>query len=115
MNKHLQERVEELLNRYAVATLATCGQAGPQISSVSYETRHLQLHLFIPHHSDHLFNLETQAELVVLSPTWRLHGWVVAASETTAPHKWQSVVCVQPNRLHILSEDGQSTVETIDF
>ncbi len=115
MNTYLKQRVEELLNRYDAATLATFGQAGPQISIVPYETRDLQLHLFIPRHSDHLFNLETQADLVVLSPTWRLHGRSLTAGNATAPHEWQSAVCVQPIRLHILSEDGQSTIETIDF
>jgi hypothetical protein len=74
MNKHLQQRVEELLTLYDSATLATCGETGPQISSITYRTQQLDLYLFVPRSSDHLFHLEAQPELVLLSPGWQLHG-----------------------------------------
>ena len=118
MNKHLQQRVRELLTRYETASLATCGQAGPQIMSVPYRIQQLNLYLFVPHGSDHLFNLETQPELVLLSPEWELHGrgHEVAPNGDIAPlHTWQVVVSVQPVRLHILTTDGSGYSETIDF
>jgi len=115
MNKHLQERIEAILARYHTVTLATGGQAGPQISDVSYQAKHLRLYLFIPRSSDHLFNLETQPEVALLTPAWRLHGRMIATDNTVAPHDWQRAVLVEPIRLHILSEDGQNTLETIDF
>ncbi len=62
MNQHLQQRVADLLAQYDTVTLATCGPAGPQISRVPYRVQQLDLYLFVPHGSDHLFNLESQPE-----------------------------------------------------
>lgn len=112
MNKHLQQRVNDLLKRYSSATLATCGPAGPQISIVTYTVKQLQLHLTLTHGSDHLFNLETEPSLVLMSTGWRLHGQRHAISDGN--HQRATVV-VTGIRLHILSNDGQNTLETIDF
>jgi len=115
MNTHLKQRIEELLNQYDAATLATCGPEGPQISRVPYQLHQFHLVLFLPHGSDHLFNLEDRPELVLLSPIWKLHGQIASEGDIAAPHEWQRVVYVEPSRLHILSKDGQRTIETIDF
>lgn len=115
LNKHLQQRIESLLALYDRATLATCGQAGIQISSVPYRVQNMHLYLFIPHSSDHLFNLEREQALALLSPAWKLYGRGVITKEIIAPHEWQVTTRVEPTRLHILSNDGHSTVETIDF
>ncbi|MBZ0298716.1 MAG: pyridoxamine 5'-phosphate oxidase family protein [Anaerolineae bacterium] len=117
MNPHLQQQIEELLAQDETVTLATCGQAGPQISHVPYATHQSHLYLFVPYSSDHLFNLETQPELVLLSPGWKLSGQGDTKQDTSlaAPYTWQAVITVHPRRLHILSEDGQSSIETIDF
>lgn len=108
MNKHLQQRVETLLNAHDTATLATCGPAGPQISIVTYTVKQLRLHLTLTHGSDHLFNLETEPSLVLMTTGWRLHGQRHAISDT-------KTVVITGTRLHILSNDGQNTIETIDF
>ena len=115
MNTHLRERVKARLEQYTEITLGTCGQAGPQISIVSYQFRNNALLLFLPRNSDHLFNLEHQPRVTLLTPTWKLDGHAVRSDNRLAPHEWQTVVQVQPDRLHILSEDRQSTIETIDF
>ena len=115
MNAHLYQRVEALPNRYEVATLATCGPAGPQISILSYYTEAIRLHLEVPHGSDHLFNLEGQPALVLLTAGWRLHGRGTISTDVESPYHRQAVVTVTANRLHILGIDGKSTVETIDF
>lgn len=115
MNKHLQERIEQYLERYETAILATCGQAGPQVSMVPYQAQHLDLYLYVPRNADHLFNLETQPELALFTPGWKLHGRMIPAGESHAPHEWESVVRVQLNRFHILSEDSKTIVETIDM
>jgi len=108
MNKHLQQRVEALFNAHDTATLATCGPAGPQISIVTYTVKQLRLHLTLTHGSDHLFNLEMEPGLVLMTTGWRLHGQRHAISDT-------KTVVVTGTRLHILSDDGQNTIETIDF
>lgn len=112
MNKHLQQRVEVLLNQYERAILATCGPAGPQISVVTYSVKQLRLHLTLTHGSDHLFNLETEPSLVLMTTGWRLHGHRDAMSDT---NDQQATIVVTGTRLHVLSDDGQNTIETIDF
>jgi len=88
---------------------------GPQLTFVSCELRNHVLLLFLARSSDHLFNLEQQSQLALLTPTWKLDGQADSSGQVAAPHSWQIVVSVQPSRLHILSDDGQSIVETIDF
>lgn len=110
MNTHLQQRVNELLHRYNSATLATCGLAGPQISIVTYSVQQLRLQLVLPHGSDHLFNLETQPKLVLMTEDWRLHG----DGHTTGDNDHQqATIVVTGTRLHVLNR--QHSVETIDF
>lgn len=117
MNQHLKQRMESLLARKDSVTLATCGPAGPQISNIAYQIHQFLVYLFVPHGSDHLFNLEVQPELVLLSPGWKLQGIGVVKQENpdAALHSTQIVVQVVPVRLHILSQDGQFSIETIDF
>ena len=86
MNKHLQKRIDAFLARYNTVTLATCGQAGLQISNVAYQANHFDLYLFVACNSDHLFNLETQPELALLAPTWKLHGRMIAVYNRAAPY-----------------------------
>ena len=108
MNKHLQQRVETLFNAHPTPPPPPPGPAGPQISVVTYSVKQLRLHLTLAHGSDHLFNLETEPSLVLMTTGWRLHGQRHAISDT-------KTVVVTGTRLHILSDDGQNTIETIDF
>lgn len=109
MNAHLQHRVNDLLHHHNNVTLATCGPAGPQISVVTYTVQQLHLHLLIPNGSDHLFNLETQPALVLMTKSWRLHG---QGRITNNAHQ-QVTIVVTGTRLHVLN--GQHSVETIDL
>lgn len=112
MNAHLQQRVKTLLQSYHSATLATCGPAGPQISIVACTVEELHLHLSVSHSSDHLFNLETQPLLVLMTAGWRLHGQGHITEDT---YRQKTLIVVTGTRLHILNEDGQHITETIDF
>ena len=109
MNAHLQQRVTGLLQQYKRATLATCGAAGAQISLVTYSVSGLHLYLALAHGSDHLFNLESEPRLALLTSGWRLHGTGRTAQDTP----YQPTVIVTVTRLHILN--GQHILETIDF
>ena len=117
MNKHLEQRIREQFNQLDRALLATCGPAGPQISTVTFETQAQVLYLFLAHGSDHLFHLETDANVVLLTPNWKLHGrgTIVSGSASVVGQPWQVLVEVVPVRLHILGEDRQSVVETFDL
>lgn len=117
MNKHLWQRVESLLAGYDQAVLATCGVAEPQVSVAHYQMQDTHLHVFVTHASDHLFNLETQPELVLLSPAWKLYGRGAVSPDNSLglPQPWQVIIRVQPLRLHILNADGSGYTETIDI
>jgi Pyridoxamine 5'-phosphate oxidase len=115
MNRHLQERVEQALAQYDTAILVTCGPAGPQASPVGIHVRGLNVQLYVPRNAEHHFNLSVQPELILLTARWKLSGRMTATDEHTAPHDWESVVHVQPLRIHILNEDGTTTLETIDI
>jgi hypothetical protein len=117
MNRHFQQQICELLERYSSATLATAGPAGLQIGLVPYQLQHTQLYLLLAHGSDQLFNLEQQPDLVLLTEGWKLagRGSILPDSAGIPAQPWQTVVRVEPLRLHLLREDGQSSCETIDF
>lgn len=113
MNQYLQQRIETLFRQYDRTTLATCGSAGVQISVVTYDAKQLTLHLYLPHGSDHLFNLESNPELVLLTPSWKLQGRGKLTDAIPSFNQWQVTILVKPIRLHILND--QASIETIDF
>lgn len=118
MNKHLWEQVASLFKQYRQATLSTCSHADPQVSIVPYQFNAKQLILLVPHTSDHLFHLEHHPNIVLLTPTWKLHGQGHVLQDEdvfTPPHPWQIAILVHPIRIHILTEDGIGYAETIDL
>lgn len=117
MSKHLWQQTITMITKYSQAILATCGVCEPQASMVPYQILGTNLHLFVPHTSDHLFNLERRPDLVLLSSEWKLHGhgYIEPEKVVLPPHSWQVVVRVKPVRFHILGVDGTSYTETIDF
>lgn len=118
MNTHLWEWVTSLFDQYDHVTLSTCSHADPQVSVVPYRFSDKQLTLFVAHTSDHLFHLEHHPNIVLLTPTWKLHGKghaIQGEDSLTPPYDWQIAVRVQPIRLHILTEDGTGYAETIDI
>lgn len=115
MNEHFRARIAALFAQHDTATLATCGPGGPQISVVHYRTQQLELHLLIPHTSDHRFNLETQPEIALLTPSWKLHGSISTHEAERTTQEWLASFAVKPTRLHILGADRQTIIETIDF
>lgn len=40
-------------------------------------------------------------------------SWI--CNQLQPPHTWQTTVRVEPLRLHVLSNDAQSSIEAIDF
>lgn len=117
MNMHLRTQIDELLSRYQQVTLATCGPAGPQAGRVRSEIRNGHLVLKIDRTSDHLFNLEMQPDLTILTPDWELHGTghILSAGANMFLPPWQTAIKVTPIRLHILDQDSLKRIETIDF
>lgn len=121
MIEHLQARAATALAKFDRVILATCGPSGPQVSRVRCRPQGTTLILYVPRSSDHLFNLEHQQSVALLTPAWQLRGTARIMNPTTCrvPESplsdWHAVVTIQPVRLQLLSEDGLSFIETIDF
>jgi hypothetical protein len=66
----LRDRATQLLASTATCTLATTGLAGVQASTVDCKSKDAELILLIPNTSDHLFNLEHEAEAALATESW---------------------------------------------
>jgi hypothetical protein len=104
--------------------LSTSGPAGLQSSRLPCEASDIELFVLVPRASDHLFNLETQAEVTVVNEIWNMKGQahVVARTEypanltlTRSPEaSWSEVVQIHPIRVSILQPETGTPSETID-
>jgi hypothetical protein len=82
-----------------------------------------ELFVLVPRASDHLFNIETQPEVVVIGENWNLKGQARLAPPPDWPPelgrhpeaKWSSVLVIHPTRLNLLARDTGSPTETIDI
>jgi hypothetical protein len=127
MIAHLRERVAQALSSVERVTFATCGPAGPQVSAVVCRSLGTTLYLLVQRASDHLFNLELVDEVMILTPKWELRGrarplthppTAIAVAQNAselADHSWEVWIEVISVRLQFLTDDGQSTLETIDL
>jgi hypothetical protein len=123
MLEHLRRRVCAALAAEQEGLLATCGQADLQVSRLPCEGQDLKLYLLVPRASDHLFNLEHEPQVVVVTPAWELRGRarLVRAAEQPpelrlsrrGEAQWSALVEVSAERLHLYGS-GQRTAETID-
>ena len=120
MLEHLRQRVANAFAKFDHVILATCGPSGPQASRVRCRAQDITLILSIPRSSDHLFNLEHQKAVVVLTPEWQLQGTVqIVSAEQPAGESvtsaWNTEIEIQPVRLQFLREGDLAFTETIDF
>lgn len=122
----IYSRVIGILAGWECVTLVTCGPAGPQISIVKCRAVDAALYLLVQRVSDHLFNLEQPGEVVLRAAGWEVRGQASILTEIPdalahAPagqrprQPWEVWVAVRPARMQRLSEDGLSTLETIDW
>ncbi len=120
MLDHLRARIEEALKQPETALLITQGVGGLQASAWPSEAHGLRLYLLVPTAADHLLNLETCAQVVVMADHWRLEGkaerratlpGLALMSRPEAP--WSVVVEVRPERLHMLQTGGWGDGETL--
>lgn len=122
MLEHLRQRVIETLAGARAVTLSSSGAAGLQASRLPCQALGTELFVLVPRASDHLFNIETQPEVVVINETWNLKGRARLAAPAAWPPelrghpeaKWSSVLAIQPIRLNLLCRETGSPTETID-
>lgn len=125
MLDYAHQRAIEVLKVYQVAVLATSGPAGLQASEFLCEAIGLDLYLLVPQTSDHLFNLEHDSTVTLLTAGWELKGEAhILSLDASIPDldllrepaaEWSVLVRVDPCQIQIRKEEGWGNLETIDL
>jgi hypothetical protein len=125
MLDYARQRAMDVLRIPQRAVLVTSGPAGIQASELPYEAIDLDLYLLVPRTSDHLFNLEHDPDVTLLTGRWELKGKALVIppdSQDLKPDilrekgaEWCVLVRVDPFRIHIRREGGWGNLETIDL
>ncbi len=107
------------------AVLATNGPAGIQAGEFPCEAIELNLYLLVPKTSDHLFNLEHDSTVTLLTAGLELKGkaQVIFPKEPELEldllrepgAEWCELVRVDPYRIQIRKEGSWGNLETIDI
>jgi hypothetical protein len=118
-------RALEALKLPRTAVLATSGPAGVQASEFPCEALGLELYLLVPQTSDHLFNLEHDSTVTLLTARWELKGAAhILPPNAPAPSlellqkpgaAWCVLVRVEPAQMQIRKEEGWGHLETFDI
>jgi hypothetical protein len=123
MLEHLRQRVIGTLAGVTTVTLTTNGAAGLQASHLPCQASGILLYVFVPRSSDHLFNLESQPEVVVLDEIWSLKGQALIlapsgwppALRARAKSEWTVVLEIRPTQITLVCPATGSPTETIDI
>jgi hypothetical protein len=124
MLDHLRQRIVNTLESARVATLSTCGPAAIQADLLPCELIGTRLYLLVPRASDHLFNLESQPDVVVTNRCWQVRGRARAIWRHACPPRlhliahpearWSQVVEVVPRQVQLRRAGQIGYYETID-
>jgi hypothetical protein len=123
MLEHLRQLVIDTLAGVTTVTLTTGGAAGLQASHLPCRASEMVLYVLVPRSSDHLFNLETTTEVVVLDEVWRLKGRAQILKPSAWPPElraraegeWSAVVEIHPTQFTLVCPATGSPTETIDI
>jgi len=125
MLDYARQRAIEALRLPRRAVLATSGPAGVQAGEFPCEAVELNLYLLVPKTSDHLFNLEHDSSVTLLTARWELKGEARVVSPNTPgiePEllrepgaEWCELVRVDPCRIQVRREGGWGNLETLDL
>ncbi len=125
MLDYARERTMAALKVPRTAVLATSGPAGILASEFRCEARDLDLYLLVPQTSDHLFNLEHDSTVTLVTTGWELKGQARIISTRAADlgldllhepgAEWCTLVRVDPHQIQIRREGGWGNLETIDL
>lgn len=120
---YARQRAEEILRLTGRVILITSGPAGVQASECTCEIHGVEIYLFVPRTSDHLFNLEVEPLVMVLSGRWMAKGSAALPERNpsdleiakTADAEWCQLVRVWPDQIQIPRADGWGSIESIDL
>lgn len=120
---YARQRAGEALGKPRTAVLVTNGPAGVQTGEFRCEALDLDLYLLIPQTSDHLFNLEHEIAVTLLTAECELKGQAHLIARDApeldlrreAGAEWCALVCVEIGRVQRRGEAGWRNCETIDL
>lgn len=125
MFENAHQRAKKLLSTPHTAVLATCGPAGVQAGEFPCQAIDLVLYLLVPKTSDHLFNLEHEPDVSLLTPGWEMKGHAQIIPPESSNLKsdlfldehaqWCVLVRVNPTTLQIRNNKGWGNQESIDL
>ena len=125
MFDYAQQRALEVLGTPRTAVLVTNGPAGIQIGEFACALSGLSLYLRVPQTSDHLFNLEYESTVTLLSARCEVKGRAqIIAREMVnldcdllrePAADWCAFLRVEISQVQLRSEAGWGNRETIDL
>jgi hypothetical protein len=125
MLDYARKRAIEVLGIPRKVVLATSGPAGLQAGEFPCEAAGLDLFLLVPNTSDHLFNLEHDSTVTLITTGWELNGEAQVVSPETLDlepellrepgAEWCRLVRVCPYRIQIRREQGWGYLETLEL
>jgi hypothetical protein len=125
MLDYARQRAIEILSLPRRAVLATSGPAGVQASEFHCQAIGLDLYLLVPQTSDHLFNLEYDPCVTLLTAEWELRGEARVVPPNLPPLDldllqepgagWCDLVRIHPHQIQIHRQGGWGNLETIDL
>ena len=125
MLDYARQRAIEALRIPRTAVLVTSGPAGVQASEFPCEAMGLDLYLLVPQTSDHLFNLEHNVAVTLLTAECEIKGKAQIISRCLLDFdldllrgsgaEWSVPVRVEISQVQIRSERGWGNLETIDL
>jgi len=125
MLDYARQRAIEALSIPRRAILATSGPAGLQIGEFRCEAAGLDLYLLVPNTSDHLFNMEQDASVILWTDEWELKGKAQVISLNASDFElellrepgaeWCELLRVKPCRMQVHRQGSWGILETIDL
>ena len=125
MLDYARQRAIEALGTPRKAVLVTSGPAGVQAREFPCEVIDLDLYLLVPQTSDHIFNLEHESTVTLLTVGCEIKGKAHIISCDTPDLKldlwrtpgavWCVLVRVEISQVQIRGERGWGNLETIDL
>lgn len=126
MLDYVHHRTIEALRVPRTVILVTSGPAGVQAGEFPCEATGLILYILVPRTSDHLFNLEYDSTVILLTAGWwEMKGNAKIISPSMVDIKlellqepgaeWYVLLQVKPCQIQIRRKEGWGNIETIDL
>ena len=125
MLDYARQRAADVLRDARAAVLVTSGPAGVLAGEFPCESQGLNLYLLVPRTSDHLFNLESEPSVTLVTPRWELKGeaHILSLEPSALPvnllreprAEWCVLIRVDPCQVRVRRDGGWGNLETIDL